>query len=136
MTSDVHYRVILVDDNELVRKSLRLFVTHIIDNMVIVGEASTGLEAVQLCRELCPDLVLMDLVMPLMNGIEATQRILHDNPSTSVLGLTSEAQDSELVQRIISAGAIGCISKQSSLDDLTEALKLHFVLSPRTARTS
>jgi DNA-binding NarL/FixJ family response regulator len=87
-------RVLLADDHSKIHRSIAA-VIDFIDGMVLVGQASNGEEAVQLCREYQPDIVLMDVVMPQMNGIEATRLIRQEFPDTKILALSSfEDEDS------------------------------------------
>ncbi len=98
-------RVLLVDDHAVVRSGLSAFLT-IYDDLELAGEARDGAEALRLCRQLQPDVVLMDLVMPEMDGATATKQIRQACPRTQVIVLTSFRED-ELVQGALQAGAIG-----------------------------
>jgi len=114
-------RVILVDDHDMVRSGLTVFLDAF-DDLVLVGEASDGLEAVHLCQEIHPHVVLMDLMMPGMDGVDATRAILDACPETRVIALTS-FHDRELVQRVLQAGAVGYLLKNASIDELAEAVR-------------
>lgn len=117
-------RLLVADDQPLVRSGLRMLVDSV-DDMVIVGEAATGAAAVEMTRELLPDVVLMDIRMPEMDGVEATRRICTD-PSTHdvrIMVLTTFDLD-EYVFGALRAGASGFILKDADPDDLLEAIRL------------
>lgn len=121
MTEQGEIRVVVVDDHDMVRRGLTTyFRTH--PDLSLVGEAGDGLEALQVCEQVQPDVVLMDLIMPRMDGIEATRRIRELYPSTQVIALTS-FQDNELVQQAVQAGAIGYLLKNVTGDDLAAAIR-------------
>lgn len=117
-------KVLIVDDQELVRSGFRLILSSY-ENVRIVGEASQGLEGLRFVRELHPDVVLMDIRMPLMNGIEATEAICSDPScaSTHVLILTTFDLD-EYIYDALSAGASGFILKDSEPDDIASAITI------------
>ncbi|HEY7207078.1 MAG TPA: response regulator transcription factor [Gaiellaceae bacterium] len=108
-------RVLIVDDHDLFRTGLRNLLEE--QRVQVVGEAATGTEAVQIVRELAPDVVVMDLNMPGMGGVEATRHISAIAPLTRVLMLTISDQDSDVMDAII-AGACGYLLKDSSIQDL------------------
>ena len=108
-------RVLLVDDHDLFRTGLRNLLEE--QELVIVGEAATGAEAVVHVRELTPDVVVMDLNMPGIGGVEATRQIAMIAPLTRVLVLTISDQDGDVLEAIL-AGACGYLLKDSSIDDL------------------
>ncbi len=114
-------RVLVVDDHAVVRRGLATFLLASSD-LLLAGEASSGAEAVQLCGEVQPDVVLMDLVMPDMDGATATQQIRQRCPDVHVLALTS-FHDEDLVQRALQAGAIGYLLKNVSADQLADAIR-------------
>jgi two-component system, NarL family, response regulator LiaR len=114
-------RVMIVDDHAVVRSGLSAFLM-VYDDLEFVGEAASGEEAVRLCRSMNPDVVLMDLVMPGMDGAEATQAIRENCPDTQVIALTSFKED-ELVQRTLKAGAIGYLLKNVSASELVNAIR-------------
>jgi NarL family two-component system response regulator LiaR len=114
-------RVLIVDDHSVVRQGLRMFLA-LDPEIDIVAEAATGEEAVQSARELRPDVVLMDLLMPGTGGIEATRTIRTDMPDVEVIALTSVLDD-EAVTGAIRAGAIGYLLKNTEADELLRAIK-------------
>jgi NarL family two-component system response regulator LiaR len=114
-------RVMLVDDHLLVRDGLSLLLSTF-DNVEVVGVAADGEEAIALCNQNQPDVILMDIMMPTMDGPTATARIRADHPQVQVIALTSFV-DEELVQRAIRAGAIGYLLKNASADQLAEAIQ-------------
>jgi NarL family two-component system response regulator LiaR len=114
-------RVLIVDDHEMVRNGLGTFLI-IYDDLECVGQAENGEQALLLCEKLCPDVVLMDLVMPRMDGIDATRAIRERYPGTQVIALTSFKEE-ERVQQALDAGAIGYLLKNVSADELAEAIR-------------
>jgi NarL family two-component system response regulator LiaR len=114
-------RVITVDDHEIFRGGIR-FLMLALDDIELVGEAHTGEEAVHLCEQTRPDVILMDMMMSGMDGIEATKAIRERYPNVQVLALTS-FYDKQLVQRAMQAGAIGYLLKGVSIDKLGEAIR-------------
>ena len=113
--------VLIADDHPVVRQGLHSFL-QLQDDIDIVGEAADGLEAVEKVDELLPDVVLMDLVMPKVDGIAAIRRITALSPSTRVLVLTSFSDDDKVFSAI-KAGALGYLMKDSSPADLAEAIR-------------
>jgi len=114
-------RVMLVDDHAVVRSGLSAFLMAF-DDLELVGEAGSGEEAVALCDRLWPDIVLMDLVMPGMDGAQATRTIREKCPTIQVIALTS-FKEAELVEGAIEAGAIGYLLKNVSADELARAIR-------------
>jgi NarL family two-component system response regulator LiaR len=114
-------RVLIVDDHSMVRKGLMTFLKNRPD-LEIVGEARNGQEATDLCARLQPDVILMDLVMPVLGGVAATRLIRQRCPEAQVIALTS-FQEKELVQEALQAGAIGYLLKNVSGDELAEAIR-------------
>jgi DNA-binding NarL/FixJ family response regulator len=114
-------RILLVDDHSVVRKGLRAFLKYD-PELEVVGEAADGAEALSLAQELKPDVVLMDLVMPVMDGIAATAAILRALPETEVLALTSVLEDASVVGAV-RAGAIGYLLKNTQAEALCQAIK-------------
>ena len=113
-------RVLIVDDVERVRQDLRTFLT-LTGNIEIVGEASNGLEAIHLVETLCPQVVLMDLEMPVMDGYEATRQIKILQPSCRVITLTIHGDSTE-EQRAFQAGADNFIVKGAPMEMLLQAI--------------
>lgn len=114
-------RILIVDDHSIVRKGINaLLATE--SGIEVIGEASDGLEAVRQAEALQPDVILMDLVMPKMEGIEAIQQITARNPEARILVLTSFAADDKVLPAI-KAGALGYLLKDSSPEDLSQAIR-------------
>lgn len=113
-------RLLLVDDHELMRQGLRAILERE-EDIEIVGEADNGRTAVQLARTLSPDIVVMDVAMKDMNGIEATRQIRADRPGVRVIALSSHS-DSRYVSAILDAGACGYVLKANAYDSLRRAI--------------
>lgn len=114
-------RVLIADDHTLVRDGIRALLALAAD-IEVVGEAATGREALEQVKELRPDVVLMDLMMPMMSGLDATRRIRREFPETKVLALT-QYDDSEYVIPVIEAGARGFITKMAAFAELASAIQ-------------
>jgi serine phosphatase RsbU (regulator of sigma subunit)/DNA-binding NarL/FixJ family response regulator len=114
-------RVMLVDDHAMVRRGLAAFLSSV-DDLELVAEASSGLDALHVCEKAAPDVVLMDLVMPEMDGAAATRAIRQRCPKVQVVALTS-FREMELVQSALDAGAIGYLLKNVSSDELADAIR-------------
>jgi NarL family two-component system response regulator LiaR len=114
-------RVMLVDDHQMVRNGLATFLL-VHDDLELVGEASDGEEALRVFEEARPDIVLMDLKMPRMDGVEATRRLLERVPEAHIIALTS-FEDETLVQEALEAGASGYLLKDIGADDLADAIR-------------
>lgn len=114
-------RVLVVDDHTLVRDGIRALLALAAD-IEVVGEAASGKEALQKVRQLEPNVVLMDLAMPVMGGLEATRRIRREFPGTKVLAVT-QYDDSEYVIPVIAAGAHGFITKSAAFSELASAIQ-------------
>jgi DNA-binding NarL/FixJ family response regulator len=115
-------RIVLVDDQPLIRASLQMVVTDAPD-LTVVGEAGDGAEAVRLAAELRPDVVVMDIRMPGMDGVEATRRVLEADGACRVLMLTT-FDDDEYVYGALRAGAAGFLVKDMALDDILTAVRV------------
>lgn len=114
-------RVLVVDDHTIVRKGIRALLAEI-DGVVVVGEAGDGREAVTQAEALQPDVILMDLVMPHMDGIEAIRQISSRRPEVRILALTSFAADDKVFPAI-KAGALGYLLKDSAPEELVQAIR-------------
>jgi two-component system, NarL family, response regulator LiaR len=122
MTDDVQrIRVLLVDDHAVVRMGLRAFF-DLQPDIEVVGEASDGSEGVAMTRRLTPDVVLMDLLMPVMDGIEATGAVRKELPEVEVIALTSVLEDTS-VTGAVRAGAIGYLLKDTDVEELHRAVR-------------
>lgn len=136
MTAETPIRVLIVDDHSVVRSGLGAFI-HVFKDLELVGEARNGQQAFELCGSLKPDVVLMDLVMPVMDGIQAIQTIKAKYPKTQILALTS-FQDEKHVQEALQAGAVGYLMKDLTAEDLARAIRLAAegkpTLSPEAAQ--
>jgi NarL family two-component system response regulator LiaR len=114
-------RVLIVDDHDIVRRGLGNMLDTF-DDFELIGEASGGEQAIQMCQTLQPDVVLMDLVMPRMNGVTATERIHAAHPDIRIVVLTT-FQEENLVQGALEAGAISYLLKNVSIDELAFAIR-------------
>ncbi len=121
MNTSQTIKVMLVDDHIVVRSGLATFLKAY-DDLELVGEAKNGLEAVHRCHQKKPDVILMDLMMPEMDGIAATRAILADYPEIKIIAMTS-FEEEELVQGVLSAGAMGYLLKNVTADDLAKAIR-------------
>jgi two-component system, NarL family, response regulator LiaR len=128
-------RILIVDDHAVVRQGLRMFL-GLDSDLEIIGEAVNGKQAVEMAKQLAPDVVLMDLLMPVMDGIQAIQALRKEAPGTEVIALTSVLEDSSVVEAI-RAGAIGYLLKDTESDELIQAIKAaaegQVQLSPKAA---
>lgn len=121
MAKGMPIRVLVVDDHAVVRGGLRLFLMAF-DDMELVGEAGSGEKALALCAEVRPDVVLMDLVMPGMGGVDAIRLIMERYPWVKVIALTSFPEE-ELVQAALAAGAMSYLLKTISASNLAAAIR-------------
>lgn len=128
-------RLLIAEDHSVVRQGLRMFLGSD-PELAIVGEARDGAEALRMARQLAPDVVLMDLLMPVMDGISATIAIRRELPDTEVIALTSVLEDSSVVEAV-RAGAIGYLLKDTEAQELRRAIKAaaagQVQLSPQVA---
>ena len=113
--------VLLAEDHAIVREGLRALLNSEKD-IEVIGEAENGREAVELTRKLCPAVIVMDIAMPLLNGMEATRQILRATPSTKVLILSAHSDDA-YVERVMELGASGYLIKQTAAHVLPEAIR-------------
>jgi two-component system, NarL family, response regulator LiaR len=129
-------RVMLVDDHNVVRSGLATFL-RAYDDLELVGEAKNGLEALNLCHKKKPDVILMDLMMPEMDGLAATRAILADYPEIKIIAMTS-FEEEQLVHGVLAAGAISYLLKNVNADELVKAIRDAVLgrstLSPEAAR--
>lgn len=128
-------RILIADDHAVVRQGLKMFLG--LDNEIdVVGEAENGAEAVDLARKLTPDVVLMDMLMPVMDGVAATEAIRNELPGIEVIALTSVLDDGTVIGAV-KAGAIGYLLKDTESDELIRAIKAaaagQVQLSPQAA---
>jgi NarL family two-component system response regulator LiaR len=129
-------KVMLVDDHNVVRSGLATFL-RAYEDLELVGQANNGVEALRLCHSETPDVILMDLKMPEMDGIAATQAVLADYPQVKIIAMTS-FEEEELVHGVLAAGAISYLLKNVSADELAKAIRDAVAgrptLSPEAAR--
>jgi NarL family two-component system response regulator LiaR len=114
-------RVLIVDDHQMVREGLKVLLSTY-DDILVVGEAADGQEAVEQCRLLSPDVVLMDVMMPVMDGADATAEIIASCPGVRVIALTSFV-DEKYVEKAFDAGAISYLLKDARPEALTRAIR-------------
>jgi len=137
MSEQKKIRVMIVDDHAVVRSGLGAFLA-VVPDLDLVGEAENGEQAVVRAKALHPDVILMDLMMPGMDGVSATRSIKEHNPSIQIIALTSFQED-ELVQNAMKAGAIGYLMKNVSVRELESAIRAakegKMILSPEAAQS-
>lgn len=130
-------RVLIADDHAVVRSGLRLFLMTF-DDLKLIGEATNGNEAIKLAKELSPDVILMDLIMPTMDGIRATHEIHSKYPEIKIIALTSFT-DSALIHNAIDAGVSGYLFKNASVNELANAIRSvaagNTIFSPEAAQS-
>lgn len=136
MTASQPIRVMLVDDHTMVRRGLAT-ILKVYDDLELAGEAGGGESAIQLCDRIRPDVILMDLVMPDMDGVTAIRTIRQQCPTVQVIALTSFKEE-KLVENALEAGAIGYLLKDVSADELAQAIRAAHAgrgtLSPEAAQ--
>ncbi|MBI5666228.1 MAG: response regulator transcription factor, partial [Nitrospirae bacterium] len=115
-------RILLVDDHKILRDGICSLVKGY-DDMEVVGEAADGRTAIRLVQELSPDVVIMDISMPDLNGIDATRRIIADYPNVKIIALSMH-YDKQFVSEIFKAGASGYLIKDSAFDELEHAIRI------------
>ncbi|MHC6226370.1 response regulator transcription factor GacA [Pseudomonas sp. X10] len=129
-------RVLVVDDHDLVRTGITRMLADI-DGLQVVGEADSGEAALKVARELKPDVVLMDVKMPGIGGLEATRKLLRSHPDTKVVAVTVCEED-PFPTRLLQAGAAGYLTKGAGLDEMVQAIRLAFAgqryISPQIAQ--
>ncbi|SHG59492.1 Response regulator receiver domain-containing protein [Fodinibius roseus] len=113
--------VLLVDDHEMMRQGLCKIVNDQKD-MVVIGEASNGKEAVELCRTISPDTIIMDVSMPVMNGIEATKVIKYQLPNARIIGLSLH-DSTAIIQHMRNAGATAFLKKDDAFETLCKTIR-------------
>jgi len=130
-------RVMIVDDHTMVRRGLAT-ILKVFDDLILAGEAENGVAAITLCGEVLPDVILMDMVMPEMDGAAATRVIRQKYPQVQVIALTS-FKEGELIKNALEAGAIAYLLKDVSADDLARAIRAahagRATLSPEAAQS-
>lgn len=130
-------RVMLVDDHPMVRQGLTIFLKAF-DDLQLVGEAESGEEAIQLSAEILPNVILMDMSLPVMDGAAATRAIRQQFPQIQIIALTS-FKEGKLIKKALEAGAISYLLKDASADDLARAIRSAHAglstLSPEIAQT-
>lgn len=114
-------RIMLVDDHRVVHQALAEMI-NFVDDFELVAQGSNGAEAIELCNEFLPDVVLMDVVMPVIDGIEATRRIISKHPAIKILALSS-FQDDVSVNAMLRSGAVGYVLKNASVDELESIIR-------------
>jgi NarL family two-component system response regulator LiaR len=136
MKQEAAIRLMIVDDHKVVRSGLRLFLLAFSD-IELVAEAESATQALDLCQKFQPDVVLMDLVMPGMDGVTATAAIRQNYPQTQVIALTSFPEE-KMVENVLAAGAMGYLLKNVSAADLAQAIREahagHRSLAPEASR--
>ncbi|MBI5057833.1 MAG: response regulator transcription factor [Nitrospirae bacterium] len=115
-------RILLVDDHKILRDGIRSLLKEYQD-MQVVGEAADGRTALQLVKELSPDIVIMDISMPDLNGIDATRKIIADHPGVKVMALSMH-YDKHFVSEIFKAGASGYLLKECAFDEMAQAIRV------------
>ena len=136
MTEQRRIRALVVDDHAVVRSGIEYSLLAL-DDIQLVGSVSSGVEAVSVCGQLHPDVILMDMVMPDMDGVAATREVLRSCPQAQVIALTS-FQEGDLVQRALQAGAISYLLKDVGMEELAQAIRSaasgHAILAPGAAK--
>src|SRR5688572_27020073 len=118
-SEDLMARVMIVDDHDMARQALKIAL-ELFDGISLVGEASNGQEAIEVCSRVHPDVILMDVIMPVMDGIAATTKIHQQYPDIAVIVLTSSVEHSQ--QDVFDAGAVAYLPKNASIDQLIDTI--------------
>jgi len=121
MSSQKPIRIVVVDDHDVVRRGLAILI-RAFDDLDLIGSAANGIEAIDLAEKLRPDVMLMDMIMPEMDGVEATRQIREKYPDIQVVALTSSRDEAQL-QAILAAGAVSFLSKNTAIDDLVASIR-------------
>ena len=136
MSNAKNIEVIIVDDHPMVRHGIKTMLLTF-DDISVIGEAGNGLETLALCKETLPDVILMDIVMPGMNGVETTRAVLERYPQVKIIVLTS-FPNQDLVQETLEAGAISYLLKDAPIDVLGDAIRSayagHTTLAPEATQ--
>ena len=120
MSKSSNIRVMVVDDHDMARAGISTVVSAF-DEFELVAEAADGAEAIEICEQVQPDVILMDMMMPVMGGVEATRAIRHVNHDVRIIAV-SNSQEADLVQAALSAGADAYLTKDISVDELVSAI--------------
>ena len=128
MNEHVPIKVMIVDDHPVVRSGLTAMF-HAFADLQLIGEAASGYEALAKCQQTLPDVILMDMMMPGMDGIEVTRAILEQHPSVKIIILTSFAEE-DMVQDALKAGATSYLLKNAPIDQLADAIRLAYSGQP------
>lgn len=131
MAKSDRIRVLVVDDHAMVRKGLSAFLL-VMNDLELVGEAQDGADALRLCEQLSPNVVLMDLVMPVMDGVTTIRAIRERWPEVKIIALTSFPRE-ELVRQALQAGAIGYLLKDVTAEELEDAIRAAYAGKPTLA---
>ena len=122
-------KVLIVDDHTIVRRGIKALLAET-DDIQVVGEADNGLKAINLSKELEPDVILMDLVMPIMDGVEATRKIIAQQPHMRVVAITSSIWDEKIIPAI-KAGAVGYVMNESEPSELIQSIYRVYRIEPK-----
>lgn len=131
MAETKQIKVLIVDDHPVVRNGMKKMLM-VFDDLELIGEAENGRSALTFCEQSIPDVILMDVLMPVMDGISATQAICEKYPGVGIIILTSYPDDN-MVQKSLEAGAIGYLLKNASIDDLANAVRSAYAGRPALA---
>jgi NarL family two-component system response regulator LiaR len=136
MSERAPIKVLIVDDHPILRHGIKTML-FTFDDIIVVGEAGNGLETLARCQETNPDVILMDIVMPGMNGVETTRAVLKHYPRVKIIMLTS-FPNQDLVQETLEAGAVGFLLKDTPIDALGDAIRSahagHSILAPEATQ--